>query len=246
MRSFEEGKGSAFVEASDGHLFALMERRTDEGREAWGEFYRRYVADFYRFVSRLRGLSSTEAEELVQETMIQAYKAAHTFQAVEGLEPEVLRRRTLAWLGRIARNIHYERLRGQKINMVVDTERQSDERGAPYEEQQISRTELHRRIRESEDAVAGVAPAANTSISDERQLLRDALAQLPERELDILVVSYEYYEQGETHPHLPKAVVAELCARHGVSSANLRKIRERARKQVAQYIEANSRAKRRG
>jgi RNA polymerase sigma factor (sigma-70 family) len=243
MRSFGEGTGSAFGEASDGHLFALMERRTNEGREAWGEFYRRYVADFYRLVSRLRGLSETEAEELVQETMIQAYKSAHTFRAVEGIEPEASRRRTLAWLGRIARNIHYERLRGQKINLIVDAERQADERSAPYGEHQISRTELHRRIRESEEAVAGLAHEAGTSISAERQLLRDALAQLPERELDILVVSYEYYEQGEIHPHLPKAVVAELCARHGVSSVNLRKIRERARKQVAQYIEAHSPAK---
>ena len=51
MKSLEDGRGSPFGEASDAELFALMAKRGDGWREAWAEFYRRYVSDFFRLVS---------------------------------------------------------------------------------------------------------------------------------------------------------------------------------------------------
>lgn len=224
-------------------MFALMAQRGDDWREALAEFYRRYVSEFFRLVCRLRGLTNAGAEELVQETMIQAYRSAHTFRAVEGQDGVVARRRTLAWLGRIARNLHYETLRGRQSPPAADSGRTGNRDGsstAVAEEPKITREELHRRVSEAQDAIAGIARASGAPATDERRLLRDALATLTERELDVLLVSYEYYEPSDEHPHLPRAVIAELCARHQVSSANLRKIRERARKQVWQHVRDNS------
>lgn len=243
MKPLEDGRGSPFAGSSDAELFVLMAQRGDDWREALAEFYRRYVSDFFRLICRLRGLTDAGAEELVQETMIQAYKSAHTFRAVEGQDGAEARRRTLAWLGRIARNLHYEMLRGRKVLLLSDSERPENQEGgspAPAEGAKVSREELHRKINEAQDAVAGIARASGTSPTKEKRLLRDALATLTERELDVLLVSYEYYEPGEEHPHLPKAVIAELCERHQVSPTNLRKIRERARRQVWQYVQANS------
>jgi DNA-directed RNA polymerase specialized sigma24 family protein len=243
MKSLEDGRGSPFGEASDAELFALMAKRGDGWREAWAEFYRRYVSDFFRLVCRLRGLTNAEAEELVQEAMLQARKSAHTFRAVEGQDCDTARRRTLAWLGRIARNLHYEKLRVRLNTQGIGSERRSSEEGASsatVEEPRISRGELQRRISEAHDAVAEIARSSDVPVSDEKRLLRDALSTLTERELDVLLVSYEYYERGEEHPHLPRAVIAELCERHQTSPTNLRKIRERARKQVWQYVRENS------
>jgi RNA polymerase sigma factor (sigma-70 family) len=243
MKSLEDGRGLPFGEASDAELFALMAQRGDGWREAWAEFYRRYVSDFFRLICRLRGLTKDGAQDLVQKTMIQAYKSARTFQADEGVSGEAARRRTLAWLGRIGRNIHYETLRGRQILLVPDVERSKNQQepfASAAEGVKVSREDLHRKISETHDAVAGIARASGTSPSKEKQLLWDALATLTERELDVLLVSYEYYEPGEEHPHLPKAVISELCERHQVSAANLRKIRERARRQVWQYVRANS------
>ena len=243
MKPLESGSSSAFGGTMDGELFALMANRGVDAREAWAELYRRYVADFHRLVCRLRGLSVAGAEELVQETMIQAYKSAHTFKAGEGLDRESSRRRTLAWLGRVARNLHYEMLRKQKVTLVFDADRQRNRESAaevPSEASKIAPEELYRRIREAEVGVREISHASGAQPSDERRLLRDALATLTERDLDILLVSYEYYEPGESNPHLPRAVIAELCERHNVSATNLRKIRERARKQIWQYIQSNT------
>jgi len=243
MKPLEDGRGLPFTESSDAELFALMARRGDDWQEAWAEFYRRYVSDFFRLVCRLRGLTNAGAQELVQETMLQANRSARTFQVVEGQDGEASRRRTLAWLGRIARNLHYEKLRRQQNPPATSSEREVSSDGSSataVEEPKISRGALYRRVREAQDAVARIARSSNVPVSAERQLLRDALTTLTEKELDVLLVSYEYYERGEEHPHLPRAVIAELCERHQISPAYMRKIRERARKQVWQYVRENS------
>lgn len=243
MKSAKTGADSTLGEAPDGRLFALMARRDEEGRNAFTEFHRRYIADFHRLVCKRRGLSDAAADDLVQETMLQAYLAAATFEARDDLDPAGRRRWVLGWLSRIAQNLYYGDFRKQKVTLVSSSETQvNSESASPpvSEETEISYAELQHRIHEAEDAVAGIPHAAEEQVSPERQLLRDALSTLGEREREIFLLSYEYRQPGEEHPHIPKAVIDELCDRYGITPAYMRKLRERARKQVLDYLQANS------
>src|SRR5262249_36846819 len=106
MESIQSGGNPKMSEATDEQLFALMVRRGEEAKEAWETFYRRYINDFYQLVRRLPGVSPSDIEDLVQDTMVKAWKFAHTFQGNGDGDADAVRQRTLAWLGCIAQH-HY-------------------------------------------------------------------------------------------------------------------------------------------
>jgi RNA polymerase sigma factor (sigma-70 family) len=239
----EENRGSPrLTEATDGHLFALMARRDEDGKNACAEFYQRYINDFHNLVCRRIDLSDAEADDLVQETIFQAYQSASTYECPENLTTHESRALTLAWLGRIAQRLHYSEYRKKRVTLVTGLEgHDGDEFSSPTTsgERKVVNTDLHNRIREAEDSVARISSSEDGSISPERQLLRDALSSLKERERDILLVYRDHQQPGEKHPHLPKEILAQLCERHQIKPAHARKIRERAYKQVLAYVQAN-------
>jgi RNA polymerase sigma factor (sigma-70 family) len=224
-------------EATDGELFALMTRKGDEGKEAWAVFYTRYVSDLCRLVCRVRGLPNGGVDELVQDAMVQAYKAAHTFRADDSLDGEASRRRTLAWLGRMARNLYWSMLRRQKGVTVGSLPGQEEDgsrlsaKGRP-----LAAGELYREVQATEDRVAGVTAVDAPSLR--RRLLREALDALPERERDIIIETYEYYERGQKQQRLPKQVVDKICRTHGIRPDHLRQLRKRAQEKIEEYVNA--------
>src|SRR5690242_17410167 len=89
-------------------LFRIANTRagSDAARAAQAMFYRRHVRYLYVVVvkrcGRLLDLSSQSAEDLVQDAFHRAFARASTFRRDGITDPERLRRRARAWLGRIA------------------------------------------------------------------------------------------------------------------------------------------------
>jgi DNA-directed RNA polymerase specialized sigma24 family protein len=144
----------------------------------------------------------------VQDTFFRAFERAHTFQSDGIVDPVQLERRARAWLGRIA-----ERLLADSMKRLQEIS------ASPYLEQLST-----------DDLDVDDAPSRDVS------LLLEALATLSERERDVLSVAATYHRLGERHQRLPNAVSAELAARWGTSSENVRAIRSRALKKLKAYL----------
>lgn len=241
MNSLQAGGSATVGDATDEQLFALMAARGDEDREAWAEFYRRYIDDFRKLLQRL---PQGRGEEMAQEAMIQAYERAGTFRGDETLDADASRRRTLAWLGRIARNLYVSGLRGQRGVTVGSLTGEDGEEALRLSEKGrlLSRGELHREIKGLEDKVTGTADDGDVEISDYQRSLQEGLDALTERERDILISTYEHYDSAkpERQQRLPPAVIAEICQRYNINADNLRQIRKRAYKKLARMAEKDS------
>lgn len=241
MNSLQTGGSTTVSDATDEDLFARMAARGEDDREAWAEFYRRYIDDFRKLLHRL---PQGRSDELAQEAMIQAYARAHTFRADAGLGADASRRRTLAWLSRIARNLYVSGLREQK-GVTVGSLTGEDGEGALRLNEKgrlLSRGELHRELRELEDRVTGDANDNGEEVSDSQRSLQEALDALTERERDILLATYEHYDSAkpQQQQRLPPAVVEEICKKHDINPDNLRQIRKRANQKLARFVTTHS------
>lgn len=199
---------------SDVELFDRVAQSDSPARSraAKQELYERHAAFLFavltRRAHRLLSLCSWTPEDLLQETFTRAFERAATFRGEAGLDEVSQRQRTRAWLGRIAERLLADSLRASKEVL-----------GGP---------EL--------ETVADPGPPSSGSPT--AHLVREALAQLTERERDVLRVSALYMRVGETHQRLPNEVAAELARRWGTDNDNVRAIRHRAMTKVKQYVQA--------
>lgn len=183
--------------------------------EAWKEFYFRHQSYLLqvckkRFQSALGDLG---VEDLVQETFVRVFKKAHTFKPL-GNGSGHARARVRAWLGRIANRLFLSSLRGQpKIEFADD----------PFES--------------IADEPAPMASEPESEESEHLPLLRDALRTLTEREREVLIASYAWYEQGAGCNRMPSDELSALCSRFQTTAANIRQIRSRAFGKLEQYLE---------
>jgi RNA polymerase sigma factor (sigma-70 family) len=214
---------AAFVPATTAHRVTdaeLLERVSERShdapaaRDAEAEFYGRHARYLYGvLVQRVRrplALSGREVEDLVQETFFRAFARAATYSAGDAFDEDSQRRRSRAWLGRIA-----ERL---LADWLADSHEVS---ASPYL-----------------DTLAEPEAGPPSSRSPKLRLLREALDTLTERERDVLRVAALYFRPGEEHQRLPNDVSAELARRWETTNENLRAIRSRATKKLKQYLEA--------
>ena len=200
---------------SDGELLARVARQSEEptkSREAQTEIYRRHVRYLYGVIrhqsGRLLELAQLTAEDLVQETFRRAFERANTFKPDPHLDEEGARRRTRAWLGRIANNLLAEALdRPREVAASSYVDRVSCE-------------------------IDDESPPSSPRL---RQV-REGLALLSDREQDVLRVTAIYQRSGELHQRLPNAVAEELAARWQTTSDNIRAIRSRALKKLRAYL----------
>jgi RNA polymerase sigma factor (sigma-70 family) len=208
-------------ELTDADLLERVAGRDRDARaahEAEGELYGRHVRYLYGVLSsrqqRMLTLAGISAEDLVQDTFRRAFERAHTFSTDGISDPEQLRRRTRAWLGRIAQNL------------LADTlERVREVSATPYVER-VSCEEVDE-------------PPAS---SPELRMVREALEELSDREQDVLRVTALYFRAGE-HQRLPNAVSAELADRWSTTSENVRAIRSRAMKKLKELLWARGAAR---
>jgi RNA polymerase sigma factor (sigma-70 family) len=201
---------------SDAELLERVSARHDDAeaaRDAESEFYGRHAAYLYGILmQRMRrplALTGREAEDLVQETFARAFERASTFSAGDAWTEDAERRRSRAWLGRIAQRLLADWLKGERevaASPWLDTQAEPE------------------------------APPPS-SRSPKLRLLREALDTLSERERDVLRVAALYFRPGEEHQRLPNEVSAELAKRWQTTNENIRAIRSRASKKLRDYLE---------
>lgn len=202
---------------SDAELLGRVSRRSQDAaaaRRAESEFYDRHARYLYgvlmQRVRRQLALSGREVEDLVQETFSRAFARAGTFSDSAGIDEDGERRRTRAWLGRIAERLLADWLAGMR-----------EVSASPYL-----------------DTLTEPEPGPTSSRSPKLRLMREALDTLSERERDVLCASALYFRIGEDHQRLPNEASAELARRWQTSAENIRAIRSRATKKLKQYLEA--------
>ena len=200
---------------SDAELLERVSRRandTQAGRAAEAEFYARHARYLYGvLVQRVRrplALSGREVEDLVQETFFRAFERASSYRSGDALDEDSERRRSRAWLGRIAQHL--------LADWLADAREIS---ASPYL-----------------DTLAEPEAGPPSSRSPKLRLMCEALDTLSERERDVLRVAALYFRPGEEHQRLPNEVSAELGRRWQTTNENIRAIRSRATKKLKEYL----------
>ena len=193
-------------EWTDDHLLARMAAgEPDDKNAAWAEFYQRH-RPYLTFVCRRAYEGSLRpglVDDIVHDTLVRAFERAVTYDSAES-DPDSSRRRARAWLGGIAANLFRSALRRTPDFATLES---VDEAAEPE-------SEGHR------------APTPR------EQALDEALASLSERERTVLRVTFLHVRPGAEHQRLSNAVSKALADELGVSSAGVRKMRERALRKV--------------
>ncbi|MEZ4439767.1 MAG: sigma-70 family RNA polymerase sigma factor [Polyangiaceae bacterium] len=181
-------------------------------RAAEREIYARHVRYLFGIINKRRDqlvkLAGLSVEDLVQDTFLRAFDRAATYRGLEDTDEDRSRRRTRAWLGRIAQNL------------IMDGFRRFREVAASDFLDQVT--------------VAG--PDSPPSSRPDLAPIQAAMETLTDREQDILRVTAMFHKAGKPG-RLPNDVSAELSKRWGISNDNLRAIRSRALKKLSRALE---------
>ncbi len=211
------GRGEDLTNETDAGLLVFMGLAGADpvcARAAWEAFYRRHVEYLYRVCLRAYGrLLGGEAgvADLVAETFRAAYENAGKFDPAGIDSPERLRWRARAWLGWIARRLVQDILRGRGRLPTRSLE-----------------LDHWQQVAEPEQPGAGG--------SAEQQAVRQAVESLTEREQLVIRTTFQWYRADKAHQRLPNDVAAELARTLGTTSENLRQIRRRALKKIADFV----------
>jgi RNA polymerase sigma-70 factor, ECF subfamily len=157
---------------------ALVREVAAGSQSALGDLYDRYVDAVYAAASRLTS-DRQVAEEVVQETFLALWNRAELFDPKIGS--------LAAWLHTIARNRTVDRLRaaGRRPNLIPlsSAAGEDEEAGAALDRLVATGTVIG-------GAGVGSGPEGELAATELRQVLREALAGLPEAERTAIVLAY--------------------------------------------------------
>ena len=211
------GPASDLTDEKDADLLTFMTMADEDpavARAAWEAFYRRHAKYVYGVCARAYAkILGGEAGvcDLVADAFKRAYEHAGTFEAGGIADPERMRLRTRAWLGRIAERLAQTRLRGRKRLSTRTLE-----------------LGLWQEIGERE---------IRSEAGDERiEWVRDAILSLSEKEQVVIRATFHWYEPGAAHQRLPNDVAGELARTLQTTPENLRQIRRRAMAKIRKTL----------
>lgn len=208
------GASGASDPRSDAELFGAITKGGNGVRRAQEALYQRHARYLYGALQkqrqRLLRIAGLSVDDVLQDTFQRAFERASGFAGDPELDPDRARRRTRAWLGRIAHNL------------VTDSFRKVREVSASDYLEQVAMP---------------ANDAGPPSSRPDLEPVRSALGELSDREQDILRVSALYFK-AEGRGRLPNAVSEELGKRWGISNDNVRAIRSRALKKLRAALTA--------
>lgn len=206
---------------TDSDLLARMGLRQEDppsARAAWEEFYRRHAEYLLAVCLRAYGTllgGEAGAADLAADTFQRAYEKADHFDAGGIADPQRLRWRARAWLGRIAQRLAQDILRGRaRLRTTLldgDQWRQIAREPAPE-------------------------PGPRSGAQIDR--VRRAIESLEAREQTVIRVTFQWYQPGEAHQRLANDVCADLAKTLRTTPENLRQIRRRAMKKIEAFLRA--------
>ncbi|MBN1554992.1 MAG: sigma-70 family RNA polymerase sigma factor [Phycisphaerae bacterium] len=196
---------------------ALAEEDAPCARTAWDVFYQRHVEYMYRVCFRAYGDllgGQAGAADLTADVFRAAYENAHKFDPAGITDPERLRLRARAWMGWIARRIVQDILRSR----------------ARLGERKI---ELDHWQQIADSSCASAEPSARET------LVRRAVEALTEREQVVIRTTFQWYRPEKDHQRLPNEIADELARTLNTTPENLRQIRRRAMRKIAEFFTNN-------
>ena len=206
----------AFETDSDADLLGYMAMQEDDpdgALAAWGEFFVRHRTALFRIVRESYGHQlggDSGAGDLVAEVFRRAYARAGSFTPRSD-DPDTIRRSVLAWLCRIAKRLFLDLLReDEKLPMLALVEDEDED--------------------EAETIAVEAEESEEPKDRENERLpaLRAVLEEMSERDRVVLIETMQWYDHETGKSQMPKGVASELAARLGTTTANLRKIRQRA------------------
>jgi RNA polymerase sigma factor (sigma-70 family) len=118
------------AEPEDGLVtyMALRDEDFDLAQRACGELYRRHARLMAGWCLKNRAETyGRDAEDLVNEAFLHAFRSAHSFRSSAGLDADGRRRHVIAWLFRILRNVYLAcRKAEQREPLVRDDSEDAD------------------------------------------------------------------------------------------------------------------------
>ena len=213
--------GGELAGETDGDLLVFMAMEADSlgcARAAWEVFYSRHVEYLYRVCLRAYGdLLGGEAGvgDLVAEVFRLAYENARKFDPAGITDGDRLRLRVRAWLGWVARRIVQDTLRSRGRMPTQGLELGTWQQVA-YVEKPTSK------------------PSAR------QELVRRAIESLGEREQLVIRTTLQWYRPEKQHQRLPNDIASELANTLVTTPENLRQIRRRAMRKIADYLHVHS------
>jgi RNA polymerase sigma-70 factor, ECF subfamily len=157
---------------------ALVREVAAGSQSALGDLYDRYVDAVYAAANRLTS-DRHVAEEVVQETFLALWNRAELFDPKIGS--------LAAWLHTIARNRTVDRLRaaGRRPNLIPlsSAAGEDEQAGAALDRLVAAGTVIG-------GARVSPGPEGELAATELRQILRDALAELPDAERTAIVLAY--------------------------------------------------------
>ena len=206
-------------EKKDDELLSASAKGGDEGRQAFEAFYRRHTdylfGTCYDLTNRYK-FGFFDHEDVFQLTMIKALESAETFKSDGFVDAQELEDKADAWLGEIAKNVTFDLIRRRPTCVSLDPALLNDDED-PFEVPEIIHCEE----------------------TTEIKLIREAIETLSENEKSVLWAASQFY-QRRTHQRTPTKELDEIIKSLGISKDNFRKIRERARKKIRQYLAVNN------
>jgi len=210
--------GNRFSSDTDEDLLfyiALKEDDPENAQLAWAEFFERHWRYLLGVCRKSYGLALGDlgVEDLVKDAFIRVYQKAATFNpAPNGATNQ--RRRVRAWLGKIANRLFLVSWRQERRVISID---------------ELIADGIEPAIQERSD------PKVDAS-NPQLELVCLALTTLTEREREVLVASYAWYDSSQGCHRMPDSELAVLAAKYQTTTVNIRKIRSRAKEKVEEYI----------
>lgn len=204
---------------SDEDLLVYIGWKAEEpelAKAACDEFYRRHLKYVYAVISRAYGteLGNDGVMDMVTDTFLRVYEKASTYKPCGEKDPARQRRNALAWVSTIAQNICKDHFRNPDTQLVLVDEWSEDAEPPASSDQYV------------EPEFTGAL-----------KCIHEAMASLSEREQTILRVTMDYWKPGSENQRLPNNVAEELARTFGITSENLRKIRERAMRKLRERVD---------
>ena len=214
--------GSRFSSDTDEDLLFYMALKQDDQENAslaWGEFFERHWKYLLGICMNRYGTAMGDlgVEDLVKDTFIRAYRKAATFKPAASGDADARRRRVRAWLGRIANRLFLAGWR-KECQVVLIDQLLDDGVELPAKESSVSEDD-----------------ASDPNL----ELVQRALTTLAEREREVLVASYAWYDKSQGWHRMPDSELAALAAKYQTTPVNIRKIRSRAKEKVEDYVNSS-------
>lgn len=225
---------------SDDYLIELMGLQKDfpaEAMEAYGKIYSRYWSLMFTIAKRVTK-DEDVACDLVADTFNIVYNRASTFKKGKIKNPANISLSIKKWMTTIMERIFYDHFLDDSFKKVSDNNDIID--SCIIEKRYVSKIisddfDVFIEELELNEKNAVLASESISDNEDSHNLLKvkEYMEKLPERERDIILTTYNYYQPNK---YTPGDVLEDLVKKWGTTRDNIRKILEKFRKAIKEEL----------